>query len=78
MRTRMHWARKLQQPFGVVWTIEMRINIGCESIWEGGEVWGKTVWELDSPNSAHSSSTKLGDNFEETVKETAALFPKTL
>ena len=27
---------------------------------------------------AHSSSTKLGDNFEESVKEIAALLPKTL
>ena len=33
MRTNVHWAMKSQQPFTVTWTIEMRNNIDCESIW---------------------------------------------
>ena len=27
MRTNIHWAMKSQQPFNVVWTIEILINI---------------------------------------------------
>ena len=32
VRTRIHWARKSQQPLVMIWTIEMRNIIGSESI----------------------------------------------
>ena len=33
MRTKMHWARKSQQPLAVDWIIARRNNMNCESIW---------------------------------------------